>query len=532
MAQMTGFKVFKGTKQAFIESGKDLNYKDAIVFITGGDDKSKSCIYAQETYFANFAEFMSAYVATMNYVKGVNVGGQSYNAAEGGGYVAFVAKDPETIEVNVENGAVEIGLNGDFVEKVDNTASALGSSADSADKDGSAFARIANLAALVSDLTGGSTDSIEGQINTAIDALRTEITGTLDETDAKTLATINDELDGFAANYLKSADQVVKSVSTIASHGVALTHNEGTLGLSVTPGAVSENNSSVVTGGAVYTAIEAVKADAKSYSIALASEEELATLGENVKEAYKLVDEDSTKVGEYIKIYKDSALKSVELVAENAEGVAGQYLKYTYIKADGSEEVVYVNVSEFLVQAEFKNGLEVNAAGEVSVKISEDSEFLTIDEGGIKVSGVSKAISDAISSVPVPNWNAGENEAGYIENRTHYFGEKEYDTSNVDGVSDNLALDYFGETTVWLNGKNGPYTIVLNEENGYRWTDNVASNMELYEYNNKIFIGFIEIYDDIIKVTQNVIKQLDDKYIPDSIARTSEVTAMWEWEEL
>lgn len=207
MAQMTGFKVYKGTKETFISSGKAAANTDAIVFITGGDDKSKSCIYAQNTYFANFAEFISA----LNYVKGVNVGGQSYNAAEGGGYVAFASKNPATVEVSVENGAVEIGLNGDFVDKVDNTASALGSSVDSADKDGSVFARIANLAALVSDLTGGSTDSIEGQINAAVNALRTEIVGTLDDTDAKTLSVINDELDGIDTKVKAIADDYLKT---------------------------------------------------------------------------------------------------------------------------------------------------------------------------------------------------------------------------------------------------------------------------------------------------------------------------------
>lgn len=192
MAQMTGFKVYKGTKETFISSGKAAANTDAIVFITGGNDKSKSCIYAQNTYFANFAEFISA----LNYVKGVNVDGQFYNAAEGGGYVAFASKDPATVAVSVENGAVEIGLKDTFIEKVDNTATELGSKDDSANKEGSAFARIANLAALVSDLTGGSTDSIEGQITAAINALRTEITGdlTTDATDAKTLEVINDEL--------------------------------------------------------------------------------------------------------------------------------------------------------------------------------------------------------------------------------------------------------------------------------------------------------------------------------------------------
>ena len=210
MAKMTGFKVYKGTKQAFIDSGKATANADAIVFITGGNDAKGSCIYAQGVYFANFAEFLAA----INYVKGVNVGGQSYNAVQGGGYIAFGSKDPATVSVNAGENGIEIGLSDAFVNKVNNTATALGTAADAANKDGSAFARIANLAALVSDLTGGSTDSIEGQITAAINALRTEIVGTLDTADAKTLAAINDELDGLdvkvkaiADDYLKAADK-------------------------------------------------------------------------------------------------------------------------------------------------------------------------------------------------------------------------------------------------------------------------------------------------------------------------------------
>lgn len=207
---MTGFKVYKGTKQAFIDSGKAAANADAIVFITGGNDVKGSCIYAQGVYFANFAEFLAA----INYVKGVNVGGQSYNAVQGGGYIAFGSKDPATVSVNAGENGIEIGLSDAFVNKVNDTATALGTADAAADKDGSVFARIANLAALVSDLTGGSTDSIEGQITAAINALRTEIVGTLDTVDAKTLAAINDELDGLdvkvkaiADDYLKAADK-------------------------------------------------------------------------------------------------------------------------------------------------------------------------------------------------------------------------------------------------------------------------------------------------------------------------------------
>ena len=131
--------------------------------------------------------------------------------------------------------------------------------------------------------------------------------------------------------------------------------------------------------------IQAVEAAAKSYSIAVAS-----VADENVKEAYKLVDEDGVQVGETIKIYKDSALQSVVL--------SGQQLVFTYILASGQTEVVGVDVSNFLAESEFADGLQV-VDHVVSVKIAEGSEaFLTVDANGIKLSGVQDAIDDAVEA--------------------------------------------------------------------------------------------------------------------------------------
>ena len=211
MAKMTGFKVFNGTKAAF--EAKASQYADAIVFISGGTDSKGSCIYAQGMYFGNFAEFL----ATVNYVKGISVGGQSYNAAANGGYVAFGASDPSTVAVNAGQNGVQIGLTSAFVTKVNTTATALGSATDAANSQGSAFARIANLAALVGDLTGGSTESIEGQITAAINALRTEIVGTLDTDDAKTLQAINDELDTLFDNYKDILEAGYITISDVQS---------------------------------------------------------------------------------------------------------------------------------------------------------------------------------------------------------------------------------------------------------------------------------------------------------------------------
>lgn len=147
--------------------------------------------------------------------------------------------------------------------------------------------------------------------------------------------------------------------------------------------------------------IEGLVSDAKTYSIAKVTE----GLVENVKEAYKLVDEDGTQVGETINIYKDSSLISVELVdekpaeTEGAEATKGQFIKYTYVLANGEESTQYVDVSRLLVEAEFKDGLQVSTAGEVSVKVDEASEsYLTVGADGVKLSGVTQAITDAVAA--------------------------------------------------------------------------------------------------------------------------------------
>ena len=124
---------------------------------------------------------------------------------------------------------------------------------------------------------------------------------------------------------------------------------------------------------ALNTKIEGVAADAKSYKVEAITE----GLETNVREAYKLVDEDGTQVGATIKVYKDSALKEVKLEE--------QTLKFTYIKVDGTEETVGVDVSKFLSETEFKDGLDV-VEGIVSVNVGEDTasnkNFLDMEADG------------------------------------------------------------------------------------------------------------------------------------------------------
>lgn len=167
---MTGFLVHRGTKETFMSLEKAADYKDAVVFITGNGDASKSCIYAQDTYFANLFEFIN----TVNYVKGVNVEGHLYNAAQGGGYLSFAASDPAITRVQVSETGIQIGLTDTFINKIDTIESNLGSTSASPVKNGNAFERIAHLAEVLDLLTGTGTNSISGQITEAITNLETK----------------------------------------------------------------------------------------------------------------------------------------------------------------------------------------------------------------------------------------------------------------------------------------------------------------------------------------------------------------------
>lgn len=153
--------------------------------------------------------------------------------------------------------------------------------------------------------------------------------------------------------------------------------------------------------------IQEVAGAAKYYEIVAVTE----GLASNVKEAFKLVDEKGVQAGAQINVYKDSALKSITL--EGADG-AKQELVYTYTLADGTDEEVRVDVSKFLAEAEFKNGLEVSSVdGTVSVKIDEASEaFLSVSESGVKLSGIQNAIDSKVSGL---NANVSSAEGGKVK---------------------------------------------------------------------------------------------------------------------
>lgn len=129
-------------------------------------------------------------------------------------------------------------------------------------------------------------------------------------------------------------------------------------------------------------------------------------LASNVREAYQVKVKrynfnsasygDLINVGVPINIYKDSSLKNVELVDQDDKGNTGNFLKLTYLLEDGTEKVLYFDVSKLLVESEFGDGLTVSDAGIVSVKLDDGTEeYLSISaDGGLQVTGVDTIAND------------------------------------------------------------------------------------------------------------------------------------------
>lgn len=105
-----------------------------------------------------------------------SVAKQVKDAVDAEAAIARAAEEANAAAIATEKGRVD-AIAADYLKAADKTElqgnidavrADLGTTADTANANGSAFARIANLKQVVSDLTGGSGESVESQINSAI----------------------------------------------------------------------------------------------------------------------------------------------------------------------------------------------------------------------------------------------------------------------------------------------------------------------------------------------------------------------------
>ena len=218
---------------------------------------------------------------------------------------------------------------------------------------------------------------------------------------------------------------------------------------------------------ALDAAVAKIKNGDKTYKLVPVS-----ASGETVKEEYEL--HVKTATGEWakaegsanIKIYKDSSIVSIDYVTKDGSGKAGQFLKYTYINAEFEEQTSYIDISNVVIESEFKNGLQVTD-GKVSVKIDSESagneNFLSVSDKGVKISGVQDAIDTTV-----------EAEIGKLD---------------ADFTSDNAVASTDGHVTVGVKEENGvitSLTVATNDIASAALLGTISDNKD-----NRTAFGFI-----------------------------------------
>ena len=287
-------------------------------------------------------------------------------------------KDGSTIKVNVkavgEADGLKLGTDGLYVDLTKTTASITANTQAIADeKKRAEAAEVANANAISQEVTNREA---------AINALSAETKGgegkfiqSVKEENG-VIAAVEADLTASAVAYDKTADKVIASATNVSA-------------------AIKELDAKV-----------AANKDAElTYKTVKLTDTEVKALADaNVKEAYKVVsvNKEGTKttVGDIIKIYKDSALVSIDYTEVNDKSKKGQFLKYVYTLADGTEKTVYVDMSKLVDQAEVEKGIQA-IDGKLSIKLAEGNEagFLTVDANGLKLSGVHTAIDTAKNEV-------------------------------------------------------------------------------------------------------------------------------------
>lgn len=184
---------------------------------------------------------------------------------------------------------------------------------------------------------------------------------------------------------------------------------------------------------ALETAVLNNKAAELTYKTRKLTAEEVAALSDaNVKEAYKTVSVDKDNVeheiadGDVIKVYKDSSLSGVTF--------SDQKLHFTYIKADGTTETVDVDMAELIIETEVENGIQaIDHKLSIKLDATNEGEFLTVGENGLKLSGVQSAIDTALASGKTYTDNSIANLDATVS------GESTYSTVKIDEVDGKLT---------------------------------------------------------------------------------------------
>lgn len=255
---------------------------------------------------------------------------------------------------------------------------------------------------------------------------------------------------------LKSTDKTVKLTGTADSDvdlsvnvdGETIIRDEANGTLSVASKALTQ-----YVGDGKTIEISDVDSDNNKTVKSLVTVKEVTTgLASTTARQWQLEDKNGTAIGDPIVVNKDNSFvdgyigndndtvekdetkpKGYKVVKNATPGPDS--INLVYLNNEGNYVVVGINIAQYLKEAEFKDGFNVSEGGEVSVKLSNDTEskkYLTFDETGdrkaIKVSGVDAAIKTAVDALDV----ADTAEAGkYVSTVSETNGKISVNRANI-----------------------------------------------------------------------------------------------------
>ena len=235
------------------------------------------------------------------------------------------------------------------------------------------YGTTANTKVAATQTLGQALGNLQGQINSldyAANASTDKVITAITQTDGKVEVETQNITSRIITGYAEGTDADVTATDTL---GQALGKLQGQIN-------AMDKTASSETGKFVRTVAEAdgKVSETRGYIVAddvkvtAATAAEIATLGTNVKEAYKVVNNQGIQLGDWVKIYKDNSLNSVTLSGDSS--TTGQWMIFNYTYADGTTGNTAVDISKFLVQAEFQSGVTADNSGIVHGVVYGNSE--------------------------------------------------------------------------------------------------------------------------------------------------------------
>lgn len=137
---------------------------------------------------------------------------------------------------------------------------------------------------------------------------------------------------------------------------------------------------------------------------------EIDPIDTNTYKSYQLKSDDNI-FGTTINIPKDRFIKQVTLGYDNATidestgiitigtGLSKEYLLFSVVLESGSYELVSINLTNFLTEKDYSDGLEV-VDNKLKVKVDPSSEeYLKVTNNGIKVEGINTKVSSTVDDI-------------------------------------------------------------------------------------------------------------------------------------